>query len=150
MEALDGQSAGGGLWLEGLQDAGGDGGEVEGLAAVEAALAAGEGEQCLDELFLLVAGFQQVLAGGPVAGQGGVGVGEGHLQQGAGEGERGAQFVGGAGDELALGVEGCLQPFEQAVDGVAEVFELVAGAGDGQPLVQVVFGDRPGGGGHFP
>ena len=39
---------------------------------------------------------------------------------------------------------------EQAVDGVAEVFELVAGAGHGQPRMQVVFGDRPGGGGHLP
>ena len=82
----DGQPAGGGFWLEGVQDAGGDGGEVEELAVVEAALAAGQGEQRLDELFLLVAGFQHVFAGGPERGQGGVGVGEGHLQQGAGRG----------------------------------------------------------------
>jgi hypothetical protein len=66
------------------------------------------------------------------------------------EGERGAQLVRGVGDELALGVECGLQPGEQAVDGVGEVLELVARAGHGQPLLQVIFGDLPGGGGHRP
>jgi hypothetical protein len=86
----------------------------------------------------------------PEGGRTGLGIGEGDFEHGAFEGDRGAQFMGGAGDEVPLGVEGGLQPLEQAVDGVAQVFELVAGAADGQPLVQAVFGDRAGGGGHLP
>lgn len=37
-----------------------DDGQVEGLASVEASLAAGEGEQRIDEVFLLFAGFEYV------------------------------------------------------------------------------------------
>jgi hypothetical protein len=35
-------------------------GQVEGLASVEASLAAGEGEQRINQLFLLFAGFEHV------------------------------------------------------------------------------------------
>ena len=50
----------------GRRGGGGDGGEVDGLAAVEAALAAGEREQRLDQAFLLLADGEQLLAGVPV------------------------------------------------------------------------------------
>jgi hypothetical protein len=65
--------------------------------------------------------------------------------------------VGGVGDEPALGVQGVLlgveggiQPGEQPVDGVGQVFQLVVGPGDGEALVQVGLGDLAGGGGDGP
>ena len=39
---------------------------------------------------------------------------------------------------------------EEPVDGVAEVFELVVGAGECETLVQVALRDSSGGGGHDP
>jgi hypothetical protein len=83
-----------------------DGGEVDGLVVVEAALAAGEREQRFDQTFLLLADGEQLLAGVPVGLDAGVGIAEGELEQGALEGERGAQLVGGVGDELSLRLEG--------------------------------------------
>jgi hypothetical protein len=44
-----------GVWLAGAQGVAGDVSEVEGLSAVEAALAAGQGQQRLDQLFLMFA-----------------------------------------------------------------------------------------------
>jgi hypothetical protein len=52
-------------------------------------------------------------------------------------GSAGAQFVGGVGDEAALRGEGVFQPFEQPVNGVAEVFQLIGRAGHGELLMQV-------------
>ena len=51
---------GGGRRLAGVSYFRGDDGQVEGLASVEASLAAGQGQQRLDELFLLFAGFEHV------------------------------------------------------------------------------------------
>ena len=51
----DGQPAVSGVWLAGAQGVAGDVSEVEGLSAVEAALAAGQGQQRLDQLFLMFA-----------------------------------------------------------------------------------------------
>ncbi|WP_345146080.1 hypothetical protein [Nonomuraea rubra] len=62
----------------------------------------------------------------------GVGVGEGDFEQGTQAGQGGAQLVGGVGDEVALGVEGGLQPGEQVVEGVAELGQLVGGAAEVQ------------------
>ena len=62
----------------------------------------------------------------------------------------GCELVGGTGNEVALGGEGGLQTSQQSVDDLAEVFELVIGSWHGQPLVQVVFGDRPDRDGHLP
>ena len=56
--------------------------------------------------------------------------------------------MGGVGDEAALGVEGGFEPAEEPVDGVGQVFDLVAGARKGESLVEVVLGDLLGGGGH--
>ena len=61
-----------------------DFGEVEGVPAGHAALAGGQGEQCLDELLLVSAEGEGLLAGraqGAGAGVGvGVGVGEGDFE----------------------------------------------------------------------
>jgi len=50
----------GGSRLAGVDYFRSDDGQVEGLALVEASLAAGEGEQRVDELFFLFAGFEHV------------------------------------------------------------------------------------------
>jgi hypothetical protein len=52
--------------------------------------------------------------------------------------------VGGVGRETALGGESALQALQQPVDRVGEVFQLVAGSGHGEPLVQAVGGYPPG------
>ena len=108
-----------------------DVGQIEGLPVVQAALAAGEGEQRFDQLFLLLAYREHFLAGRTQRHRCGTGVGEGHLEHGALQGERGAQLVGGVGDKLPLGVERGLQPGEQAVDGVGQILKLVPSAGHG-------------------
>jgi hypothetical protein len=48
---------------------------------------------------------------------------------------------------MPLRFEGCLQPAEQVVEGGAEVGQLVAGAGQGEPPVEVSGGDLSCGGG---
>ena len=58
--------------------------------------------------------------------------------------------MGGVGDEPALRGERAVQAFQQRVDRVGEVFQLVTGAVDGEPLVQAVGGDPPRGRGHYP
>jgi hypothetical protein len=131
----------------GGQGGAGDGGQVGGLAFAGAGFAAGQGEQRLDEAFLLGVGGEQFPADGLPGAGGGGRVGEGDLQQGAFPGQGGAQLVRGAGGEAPLGVEGVLQPREQAVEGVGEFLELVVGSWQGKPLVQAAGGDPPGGGG---
>ena len=64
-----------------------------GVPLVDAALAAGQREQCLDEPFLLVAQRQHLLAGRSQRLHGGVRIGERDLQQGPFRGERGPQLV---------------------------------------------------------
>ena len=54
-----------------------------------------------------------------------VGVGQRHLRQSLQPGERRAQLVRGVGDELALCLEGRIEPFQQPVERVAELLELV-------------------------
>ncbi len=76
----------------------------------------------------------------------GAGVGEGDLKEGAQARERGAQLVGGVGDEVTLSLEGGLQAGEQAVEGVAELGQLVRGLTEIEAPVQVSGGDDLGGG----
>ena len=71
-------------------------------------------------------------------------LGHRHVQRRPHGRQRGAQLVRGVGDEPALRGERRLQPFQQPVDGVGEVLDLVGRARHGQPLVQVVGGDPPG------
>ena len=98
----------------------------------------------------MFAGGQQALAGGSEIAGAGAGVGESYFEQCPVEGERGPQLMGGAGDEPALGLEGSLEPGEQAVDCVGQVFHLVARPGKGEPFMQIPFGDLLGGGFHRP
>ena len=81
--------------LCGLVAAGGehvrdDVGEVEGVPAGDAALAGGQGEQCLDEPFLVSAQSERFLAGRAQGVGVGVGVGEGDFEEGPQAGEGGA------------------------------------------------------------
>jgi tetratricopeptide (TPR) repeat protein len=112
-----------------------------------AGFAAGQGEQRLDEAFLLGVEGEQVAADRLPGGGGGGRVGAGDLEQGAFAGQRRAQLVRCVGGKPPLGVEGGLQPREQPVEGVGEFLELVVGPGQGQPFVQAACGDPPGGGG---
>lgn len=48
-----------------------------------------------------------------------------------GDGQRGAQFVGGVGDEAALGADGFVDADEQAVEGVGHPADLVRRSADG-------------------
>ncbi len=122
-----------------------DGGEVDELVVVEAALAAGEREQRFDQTFLLLADREQLLAGVPVGLDAGVRIAESELEQRALERERRAQLVGGVGDELSLRLEGGLEPCEQSVDGRAELLELVVGSLERETAVEVAGGDLAGG-----
>ncbi len=125
----------------GPRGSGGDRGEVDGLVAAEAALAAGEREQGFDQAFLLLADGEQLLAGVPVGVDARVGVAERELEQGAFERERGAQFVRGVGDELPLRVEGRFETCEQSIERGAELLELVVGPLESEPAVEVAGGD---------
>ena len=125
----------------------GDGRQVEGLVLAGAGFAAGQGEQRLDEAFLLGVGGEQLPADGLPGAGGAAWVGEGYLEQGAFPGQGRAQLVRGIGGEAPLGVERGLQPREQVVEGVGEFLELVVGSVQAQPLVQAAGGDPPGGGG---
>src|SRR5581483_9900612 len=115
---------------------GGDCGEVDGLAAVEAALAAGEGEQCFDEAFLLFADGEQLLTRVPVRVDAGVRVAERQLEQRTLERERRSELVRGVGDELALRLERRLESREQSVDRSAELLQLVVRPLEGEAAVE--------------
>ena len=58
--------------------------------------------------------------------------------------------MGGVGDEVLLGFEGGLEAGEEVVEGVAQLFELLVGVVEGEPLMQVAGRDPPGGGGDGP
>src|SRR5439155_1693696 len=69
--------------------------QVERLGAGYAAFAARQREQRVDQLFLLFAEPQHLVAGGAQGGHAGLGVAERHLQHGPFGGQRGAQLVRG-------------------------------------------------------
>ena len=144
------QSSGGRRRLVGVEDLAGHGGEVDGLLVVETSLAAGQGEEGVDQPLLFPARFEDLLAGGAQRVEGDVRVGERDLEHGPIHGQGGAQLVGGVGDEATLRVERPFQPSEEPVDGVAQLGELVSGPGQGQTLMEVVLGDVPGGVGDGP
>jgi hypothetical protein len=115
---------------------------------LEPALAASQSEEGIDELRLVFACVDCLLAGGSERAEGDVRVGQGHLEEGLAKHERGAQFVGRVGDEAPLGLERRFEAAEKPVDGVAEVLQLVVRPGEGEALVQVALGDLTSGGGH--
>ena len=100
-----------------------------------------------DEPLLVSAEGERLLAGRAQGAGVGVGVGEGDFEEGAQPGEGGPQFVGGVGDEVALGVEGGLKAGEQVVEGAAEFCQLVGGFAEVEAPAEVAGGDGFGGGG---
>lgn len=109
------------------KDAVGERRQVDGLAAIETALAARQREQGFDQMFLLKAGGEQLLGGGPPALPSGGRIGQSHLEQGAVRSERRAEFMGGVGHEMPLRFEGCLEPGEQIIEGVGGGLEKLVG-----------------------
>ncbi len=79
---------------------------------IEPTFAAGEREESFDQPLLVLAVQQRPLAGGEERIDRGFGVGQRDLEQRPLDGHWGAELVGGIGDEVALGVEGCVQPGE--------------------------------------
>ena len=73
---------------------------------------------------------------------------QGYVDGRAHHGQGCAQFVGCVGHKSALRLKGCFQTGEQAVDGVAEVLQLVVRPSDIEAFVQVHLGDFAGAGGH--
>jgi hypothetical protein len=126
-----------GLGRQAGQGRGNAGGEVDGFVFVQPAFAAGQGEQGFDQARLLIAGGEHLLGGGTPGGGRGVRVIEGNLEEGASGGQGGAQLVGGVGDEVPLGLEGGVEPREEAVEGVPEFLELVFYAVSQHWLVQI-------------
>ena len=116
-----------GLMSTSGQDGLSDVSEIEWLPLFDAALAGGQGEQCLDESLLVFAEGEGLLAGRPQGVGVGVRVGEGDFQEGSLAGERGAQLVGGVGHEVALRLERGFEAPEEVIEGVAELGELVVG-----------------------
>jgi hypothetical protein len=110
---FDVQPAGVGLGPARKQDLTRHGRQVERLSPVEARLTTREREERFDEPLLLDTGGEHPLVGRAEGVDRGLGIGQRHLRHGALAGERRAQLVGGVGDELALGLEGGLQPGEE-------------------------------------
>jgi hypothetical protein len=132
----------------GGQDSAGDGGQVDGLALVDAGFTAGQGEQRFDEALLLSVGGEQFPADGLPGLEGGIRIGQGDLEQSAFPGQGSAQLMRGVRGETLLGAEGGFQPPEQPVKGVGEFLELVIRSAQCQPLVQAPGRDPAGGGGN--
>jgi hypothetical protein len=116
--------------------------QIDRLAAIETLLAPGKGEQRLDQPLLLLAGGQQPPIVGLQRLDRGVRIGERDLNQRALPRQRSTQLVRGVGHELALGDERSLEAGDELVERVAELLELVVGAVECQPRVQVRRGDR--------
>src|ERR1700722_17574405 len=67
-----------------------------------------------------------------------------HVDKRAHGGERGPQFVRSVGHEPALAVEGSVETIQHVVEGVGQLFELVVGSVETDPLVETLLGGSPG------
>jgi hypothetical protein len=124
--------------------------KIDPLPMVEAALAAGQGEQGFEEPCLFLAGGEHLLACcTPTFDRGGR-VGQRNLQQGPLRGERAAQFVGRVGHKVVLGFEGRFEPGEEVIEGVGQLLELLVGTVKAKTLVQVGGRDPLGGSSDLP
>ena len=74
----------------------------------------------------------------------------GDVEEGLRHRQRGTQLMGRVGREPLLFGDVCLEPREQAVDGVGEILQLVAGPREREALVQVALGDLSGARRHRP
>ncbi|HYZ77910.1 MAG TPA: hypothetical protein VE596_11110 [Gaiellaceae bacterium] len=119
------------------EDGPGDRGKIDGHAEVDTTLGAGEREQRLDQAFLLRTGSKHPPVARSKRLDGGIRVAERDLGECLSTGERGAQLVRGVGDELPLGGEGGFQAIEKVIEGVGELLQLVVGAGERKPPVEI-------------
>ena len=118
-----------------------DQGQVDVLSGEGPLVGAAEQEQCFGEVDRSgVDGVEAVDEFAVVA----VRIVAGHVEQRLRERQRGAQLVGGVGGESLLFGDVRLEPREEAVDGVGEILQLVAGPREREALVQVALGDLPG------
>jgi hypothetical protein len=133
-----------------LQSVLGHGAEVEQLAGDRTLIADRQRQQRLDHGLGLVDGPADAhghvlqLLGIPAR------LGQRDVDGGAHDGQRGAQLVRGVRDEAALGGERAVEAFQHVVERVGELLELVLGAGEGQPLPQVLVRGAAGGLGDGP
>ena len=108
------------------------------MVAFQALFAGGQGEEGFYKPLLSFAVEEQFLACRTQTGRGGARVGQGQLEQCALQRDRRAQLVRRIGDEPALWFEGRFQTVEQAIECAAELLELVVGAIECQPFVEVI------------
>ena len=100
-------------------------------------LAAGEREQCLDQLLAArELAPQHERRRLHVRGRS-VRVGSQHLDLGAHRCQWRAQLVRGVSDEASLRAEHCVQPREHSIEGIRQLAQLVARSLQADPLVEV-------------
>ena len=126
----------------------GDRGQVDPLPRFDPALPVGQGEERVDQLLLLGALVEHLLAGRPERAGRRLRVAQDQLKQRADRGQRRAELVRGVGDEPPLGVERAFEATQKAIDRVGELPELVLRSLHREPFVQIGFGYLLGGGGH--
>lgn len=124
--------------------------EVDVVAMLDALLAACEREQRFDQLLVVAAGVEDVLAGRLQDSEGELRVRERELQHRAAQRQRSAQLMRGIGDKRTLRCERVLETRQQRVDRVTEVLELVFGALEREAFVEAGGGDVAGGRGDRP
>ena len=116
--------------------------ERDDRASVErAVLRAREHEEALQQRLGMVEVFAQTRVERPGLWRHAVGLGDRDVEACAHHRQWGAQLVRGVGDEPPLRVKRGLEACEQLVDRVRQLLELVARAGQREPLVQALLGD---------
>ena len=132
----------------GRQDRRHEVGQVDRLGAVQAAFSLGQGEEPVDEPFLVFGGRLDTFGHDPQRGGVGVRVGEAYVYQRPQPGQRGAQLVRGVGDESSLRVERGREPAQHFIEGVGQLFDLVPGSAQRDAFVEVALGQAVRRGGH--
>ena len=122
-----------------LRGGGGDNGveRKRRLVGGRALLSAGEDKEAIEQPVDVIELVAQPVAEVHHVRRGGPGLGQRDIEPDSHGGVRGAQLVRGVGDELALGLERPVQAAEQVVEGVGQLLELVVGAAEVEPFVQV-------------
>jgi hypothetical protein len=135
--AVDGDGAVGGLRCGLVQYVPYDVGQVERCGAGDHVLAAGQGEQAVDEPLVPAVDDQQRFAEAAYV-LGGVRAAYRDVHERPVDRQRGAQLVRGVRDEAALAVERPGQPFQHRVEGVGQLLDVVAGPRVRDPFGEVV------------
>ena len=90
----------------------------------------------IDQMRLLLVGGKHFFRGGAPGGVARVRIVESDLEEIALGREWGAELMGGVGNEVLLGGKRTFESREEAIEGVAELLELVLRTGKGQTLVE--------------